>query len=225
MVFAAASLDGALSEIAAAYESRSKDAVSFNFAGSNLLARQILAGAPADVFFSADSAQMDVVERAGLVAARDRVDLLSNALVVVVPADGDAPPTLPQDLVRVERLALADPRAVPAGLYARRWLESLGLWEEIEGHVVPLQDVRAALAAVASGNADAAVVYASDALGSERVRIAFRVPPAAGPEIVYVVAPLVGARETAARRLVEWLQGPEAAQVFRNHGFLVRAAR
>ncbi len=225
MVFAAASLDDALSEIASAYESRSEDAVSFNFAGSNLLARQILAGAPADVFFSADAAQMDVVETAGLVAARDRVDLLSNALVVVVPADGEARPTWPQDLVRVERLALADPRAVPAGIYARRWLESLGLWNEVERHVVPLPDVRAALAAVASGNADAAVVYASDALGSARVRVAFRVPPAEGPEIVYVVAPLVRSHETAARRLVEWLQGPEAAQVFRNHGFLVRAAR
>jgi len=126
-VFAAASLADALTEIGRDLEARSGPHLAFNFGASSDLARQILAGAPADVFFSADAAQMDRLQRAGLVQAGDRLDVLSNTLVVVVPA-GD-PRTLsgPAEIASFPRLALAEPSSVPAGVYARTYLESVGL--------------------------------------------------------------------------------------------------
>jgi molybdate transport system substrate-binding protein len=162
------------------------------------------------------------VERAGRVRAEDRVRLLSNTLVVVVPASASAAPRTAADLAAVRRLALGDPEAVPAGVYARQWLESRGLWASLVGRVVPTLNVRAALAAVESGNADAGVVYRTDAALSRRVRVAFEVPREEGPGIVYVVAPLEGSRP-AARDLVRYLRSAEATRVFERHGFLVLA--
>jgi molybdate transport system substrate-binding protein len=144
LVFAAASLTDVLEELARGFESATGHRVLFNFAGSNDLARQIRAGAPADVFLSADVSQMDAVERDGLVRAGERVALLSNALVVVVPAHAAAAPASPAELVAVRRLALADPQAVPAGVYARRWLEARGLWPALRERVVRAGRVRGA---------------------------------------------------------------------------------
>ena len=175
-VYAAASLTEALKEVAQGFEKSTGHKVVFNLGGSNDLARQIKAGAPADVFFSADKAQMDGLEAAGLVRAQDRVDVLSNVLVVVVPAASTARLSGPGDLPAVSRLALADPQAVPAGVYARTWLESIGLWDKLEDKVVPTLNVRAALAAVESENADAGIVYRTDAAISKRVKVAFEVP-------------------------------------------------
>lgn len=219
-VFAAASLADALAELGAAFEARSGHRLAFNFGGSNDLARQIRAGAPADVFFSADEAQMDVVERAGRVRPADRVSLLSNTLVVVVPASSGAGLRGPRDLVRVRRLALGDPEAVPAGVYARAWLEAAGLWESLAGKLVPTLNVRAALAAVESGNVDAAVVYRTDAVLTRRARVAFEVAREHGPKIIYAVAPLIGS-PPAARDFVTSLRSAEAARIFEKHGFLV----
>jgi molybdate transport system substrate-binding protein len=220
-VFAAASLTDALQEIGGSYRNETGTAVGFSFGASSDLARQIVAGAPADVFFSADTAQMDAVEKAGLVAPGDRVDLLSNVLVVIEGAGAISTLAAPADLAGVRRLALADPEAVPAGVYARKWLESIGLWELLQQRVVPLLDVRAALAAVASGNADAAIVYRTDAALSKRVRIAFEVPKAEGPSILYVVAAISSSRNPAARAFVKRLRSAEAARVFEKHGFIV----
>ncbi len=229
MVFAAASLSDALRELAPAWTTQSGDPVEFNFGASSDLARQIIAGAPADVFVSADAAQMDAVERAGLVSRQDRVDLLSNVLVVVEQAGKGAGrpggPTHPEGLAAVSRLALADPQAVPAGVYARAWLESIGLWERVAPRVIPLLDVRAALAAVASGNADAAIVYRTDAALSNRVRIAFEVQRSEGPPIVYVAAPLLRFPGSSARAFVAWLGSPPARRVFERHGFLAPGPR
>ena len=111
----------------------------------------------------------------------DREDLLSNRLVVVVPAAAAASSMTAEDLAGVRRLALGDPRAVPAGIYARRWLERRGLWERVRDRVVPTLDVRAALAAVESGNVDAGIVYRTDAAISKRVRVALEVPAGRGP--------------------------------------------
>jgi len=126
-VFAAASLADAVAEIGRAFEAASGHHLAFNFGGSNDLARQIEAGAAADVFFSADSLQMDRLVRAGLVRAAERVELLSNQLVIVVPASSPRRLGGPAELATFPRLALADPEAVPAGLYARAYLESIGL--------------------------------------------------------------------------------------------------
>jgi molybdate transport system substrate-binding protein len=220
-LYAAASLTDALKDVAKGFEKGTGHKVAFNFGGSNDLARQIKAGAPADVFFSADEAQMDGLEAAGLVRAEDRVDVLSNVLVAVVPAASTVRLAGPRDLPAVHRLALADPQAVPAGVYARTWLESIGLWSAVEGRVVPTLNVRAALAAVESENADAAIVYRTDARISRGVRVAFEVPRGQATAIVYPLAPVAGSKKRATTELVRYLTSPPAREVYRRHGFVV----
>jgi molybdate transport system substrate-binding protein len=219
VVFAAASLADALREIGAAFEAETGHRVVLSLGGSNDLARQIRAGAPAEVFVSASAERMDEVERAGLVRAGDRVDLLSNRLVVIVPATAAAVSMSAEDLLAVQRLALGDPQAVPAGIYARRWLEKRGLWERLRDRVVPTLDVRAALAAVESGNADAGVVYRTDAAISKRVRVALEVPEGEAPRIVYPAALLTTSRGPAARAFFEHLRSLAARAVFERLGF------
>jgi molybdate transport system substrate-binding protein len=224
-VYSAASLTDALEEVARVFEKETGHKVILNFGGSNDLARQIKAGAPADVFFSADSAQMDGLEAAGLVRAHDRVDLLSNVLVVVAPAASAARIGAAQDLLALRRLALADPQAVPAGVYARTWLQSVGLWDKLKDKVVPTLDVRAALAAVEAGHADAGIVYRTDAAISKRVRVAFEVPRAEGPPIVYPLAPIAASKKPATAQLVRHLTSERARAVYRRFGFLVLSER
>ena len=219
VVFAAASLADALREIGSAFEARTGHRVVLSLGGSNDLARQIRAGAPAEVFVSASTERMDEVERAGLVRTADRVDLLSNRLVVVVPAAAATVLATAEDLVGVRRLALGDPQAVPAGIYARQWLDKRGLWERLRDRVVPTLDVRAALAAVESGNADAGIVYRTDATISKRVRVALEVPAAEAPRIVYPAALLATSRGPAARAFYEHLRSPAAREVFGRLGF------
>jgi len=220
-VFAAASLADALGEIGKAWEAASGRRAVFNFGASSDLSRQIRAGAPADVFFSADEAQMDALEREGLLRAADRHDLLSTTLVVIVPSASAARVSGARDLLAFKTIALADPQAVPAGVYARTWLEGLGLWSEIAPRVVPALHVRAALAAVESENADAGIVYRTDAAASKRARIAFEVPRAEGPKIVYPVAPLSRSPRQAAAAFAAYLRSPQARAVFTRYGFLV----
>jgi molybdate transport system substrate-binding protein len=223
LVFAAASLTDALGEIGRHFEASSGDRVVFAFGASHDLARQIRAGAPADVFFSADLGGMDALEAAGLVRANDRVNVLSNALVIVVPSSSASSVRAPSDLLCLDRIALADPQAVPAGLYARTYLESIGLWEALRPKVVPTLDVRAALAAVASGQVEAGIVYRTDAHLSRGVRVAFEVPREAGPSIVYPLAPLASSLKPATRDFVRYLLSPRAREVYGKHGFVVLA--
>ncbi len=218
-VFAAASLTDALEEIAPGFEKRTGHKLVFNFGGSNDLARQIKAGARADVFFSADEPQLDGLEAAGLVRPQDRVNVLSNVLVVIVHSTSAVSLAGARDLTRLKRLALADPQAVPAGVYARTWLESLGLWDQLQAKVVPMLNVRAALGAVESENADAGIVYRTDAAISKRVKIAFEVPRAQGPAIVYPLAQV--SKGPAAADLARYLNSEPARVVYRKHGFVV----
>ncbi|MDQ6802292.1 MAG: molybdate ABC transporter substrate-binding protein [Acidobacteriota bacterium] len=212
-VSAAASLMDALGEIARKYQ---KAAIVFNFGASSLLSRQIIEGAPADVFISADEIQMDRLQQRGLVALRKNI--LSNTLVVVVPAGSRIAIRSPNDLASVGRIALAQPDSVPAGVYAKAWLVKAGVWDRVAGKVVPTENVRAALAAVESGNVDAGIVYATDI--SRKVRVAFRVT--SGPKITYPAAVLTQSRErAAARRFLDYLQSDPARQVFRRYGFLL----
>lgn len=216
-VYAAASLRDVLRDVAAA-RAGTGDALVFNFAGSNVLALQIQAGAPADVFFSADARRMDALEANGLLRPGTRHDVLTNRLVVVVPASRPSGVRSPQDLLGVRRLALAETRSVPAGVYARQYLEGAGLWATLRDRVVPTENVRAALAAVESGNVDAGIVYATDARASKRVRVAFEIED--GPHILYPVAVLQRARQPeAALRFVEFLSSDAARTVFEAHGF------
>jgi molybdate transport system substrate-binding protein len=224
-VFAAASLTDSLKEIGADYQKQTGQGVAFNFEGSSVLARQIEEGAPADIFFSADETQMDRLAEKSLIDPATRHDRLGNTLVVVVPADSTLEIHSASDLAQdvVKQIALADPKAVPAGVYAKAWLKKLQLWEAIEPKVVPTENVRAALAAVASGNVEAGVVYKTDAAISKRVKIAYEVPRADGPDIRYPVAIVKGSQQPdAARAFLKYLDSDEAAKVFKQFGFAVR---
>ena len=222
-VFAAASLTDALKEVAPEYELESGDKLVFNFAGSNALARQIKEGAPADVFFSADEIQMDNLDKAGLIEPATRDDLLSNTLVIVVPEDGPSELTLAAlGEPALKRLALADPKSVPAGVYAREYLARLGLWKAVEPKIVPTENVRGALAAVESGNVEAVIVYKTDAAISKSVRIVHEAAPAEGPRIVYPVAVVKDSRNAGASwKFFEYLKSEPALAVFRKFGFII----
>nr|AYM52739.1 molybdenum ABC transporter periplasmic molybdate-binding protein [Archangium disciforme] len=222
LVFAAASATNALQELGPAFTQATGHEVRFAFGASGDLARQAKAGAPADAFLSADVLRLRALEGVGLVQPGTRVDLLSNRLVVVVPVGAEGRLAGPADLRGVRRLALADPVAVPAGVYAKGWLEKAGLWREVESKVVPALDVRAALAVVEAGRVDAGVVYATDAAQSKRVRVAFEVPEAEAPRIVYPVAALAkGKAPEAGRAFVRFLRTDAAREVFTRHGFRV----
>jgi molybdate transport system substrate-binding protein len=222
-VFAAASLSDALKEIARLYEPGSGDKLRLNLSASSTLARQIKEGAPADVFFSADEAKMDALAKAGLIATDTRVSLLSNTLVIVVNADGGAAVNKPSDLTAstVGRLALAETQTVPAGIYAKEYLQRAALWEKIRARVVPTENVRACLAAVESGNVDAGIVYKTDALISKKVKIACEISAPDGPKISYPLAIVKDSKNiAAARRFVAYLSSAEARAVFVKYGFL-----
>src|ERR1700720_4726950 len=176
-VHAAASLSDAMNEIGRAYEKQSGDKLRFNFGASSMLARQIEEGAPGDLFFSADEAKMDALEKKDLLVPGTRRSLLSNLLVIVVPADASAAPKSAADLAKPEfkKIALAEPQTVPAGIYAREYLQKLGLWDAVKEKVVPTENVRAALAAVESGNVDVGIVYKTDSLISKKVKVAVEI--------------------------------------------------
>jgi molybdate transport system substrate-binding protein len=224
-VFAAASLTESLNEIAAAYETQSTDRIIFNFGASSTLARQIEEGAPADIFFSADEAKMDRLEGKGLILKETRKSFLSNSLVIVVAADGGAMIESPKDLAtdKVKRLALAEPNSVPAGIYAREYLEKQHLWSAVEAKVVPTENVRGALAAVEAGNVEAGIVYKTDAAISRKVKVACQIPARDTPDIHYPAAVVRGSKRLeAAKAFLEYLATEEAGKVFERHGFVVR---
>ena len=220
-IFAASSLTDALGEALDRFEaSHPEIRVVPQYGASSDLARQILAGAPAHLFFSADERQMDRVAAGGMIEPEWRRDVLSNQLVVVESRTAPNPIRGPGDLEGPFRIALADPEAVPAGVYARQYLEKKGLWERLRSRVVPTLDVRAALAAVASGNVGAGFVYRTDAGLDPRVRVAFEVPRDEGPKIRYPLAVVRGAPEDA-RTLFRFLDSSEARDGFERHGFVL----
>jgi molybdate transport system substrate-binding protein len=222
-VFAAASLSDALKELVPPYETKSDDKLRFNFGASSMLARQIKEGAPADVFFSADEAKMDDLAASGLIAIDTRRTLLSNTLVIVVHVHNGAAVTHPRDLGAdiVRRIALAETQTVPAGIYAREYLQKFGWWDQVSAKVIPMENVRATLAAVEAGNADAGIVYQTDALISKKVRIAYPIPASEGPKITYPLAVTAESKQgEAARRFAAFLASEEARAVFSKYGFL-----
>jgi len=219
LVFAAASLSEVLTEIGRDYEASGGGKVAFNFAGSNDLARQIEAGAPAAVFLSANRAQVERLEKTGKVKPGASFPLLGNILVVIAPRESATPPvTGARDLLRFERLSLADPAAVPAGVYAKAWLEKEGIWPQLAPKIVPALDVRAALAAVAAGNLPAGIVYATDATRSPKVKVIYRVPADVTPDLRYYAAP-VAPGSPAAAAFLAFLKGPRAREIFLRAGF------
>jgi molybdate transport system substrate-binding protein len=222
LVSAAVSLSAALEELGPQYTRAAGVPVRFNFAASNVLARQIVEGAAVDAFISADEAQMGVVADAGLLDAGTRVVLLTNRLAVVTRGDWPRPLHQLADLggQDVRRIAVGDPAAVPAGVYARQALERAGLWPTVQPRLVPTVSVRAALAAADEGNADAAIVYRTDVVAARHARLAFVLEPGEAPPIVYPAAVTTRApNASAARAWLKWLRGPTARATFERHGF------
>ena len=231
VVSVAASLHDALAEIAGLFRAATGVTVALNTGGSNTLARQIVEGARVGVFISADTIQMDLVERAGRLVPGTRTRLLTNELAIIVP-DNSTPrrkvrvagaPDNARRTVTMEqlleggiaRLAMGEPNAVPAGVYARRFFERQGAWARLQPKVVPFPTVRAVLAAVEAGRVDAGVVYRTDAM-TARVHVIGR---AADLDIVYPAAVVRGSGEPGARRFLEFLQTPQARAVFTKYGF------
>jgi len=223
-VYAAASLTDVLKEIAANYEKQSSDKIVFNFGASSILARQIIERAPADIFFSADEAKIDILQIGGLIVNDTRRDMLSNSLVIVVPNDSKLAIASPNDLLtKTQKIAIAEPRAVPAGIYTKEYLSGLGLWEKLKPKIVPTENVRAALAAVESGNVDAGFVYKTDADISKKVKIAFSVPIEKGPAIRYPVAIVKESKNRlGAENFLRYLQSDNARKLFERYGFIVK---
>lgn len=221
-VFAAASLQEALDAAARAFEKASGHRVVVSYAGSNALARQVEAGAPAELFLSADADWVAYLQARGLAAAPPR-PLLGNELVLVAPAGSAVRLELRPGVdlaapLGARRIALANPEAVPAGRYARAALESLGAWPSVRARVAAADNVRAALALVARGEAALGVVYRTDALAEPRVRIVAAFPAGSHPPIVYPLLRLKRAGPAAAG-FEAWLSGAEARAVFERHGF------
>jgi len=223
LVAAAGSLTDVLKELSAAYQSKSKNTVNFNFGPSSTLARQIEEGAPADMFFSADLAQMDDLDKNGRLEPGTRKNLLSNQLVIVVPSDSKLAIASPKDLLKseVKKIALAGP-PVPVGVYSSKYLGAEGLWDQIKPKVVPVQDVRATLASVESGNVEAGFVYKTDAAVSKKVKIVYEVPINKGPKIVYPVAIVKESkRKDPSRDFLNYVQIPASKELFKKYSFVV----
>lgn len=226
LVSAAASLAEVMAQLARAYEARTGVRVMVNTGASNTLARQIAAGARVDLFISADEAQMDAVS--GDILFGTRVDLLSNQLAIAVAADRPRTMRSARDLMdpAIKRIALGDPAAVPAGVYAKTYLEKLGIWKQLAARVVPAASVRLALAAVENGAADAAIVYRTDLAAARRTTLALAIPASEGPRIVYPAAVLrAGRHRDAGVRLLSWLRDAEASGIFRAAGFVPLSAK
>jgi molybdate transport system substrate-binding protein len=224
VVSAAASLTDVLKEISSAYQTKSKHTVKFNFGSSSSLARQIDEGAPADIFFSADLPQTDNLDKKGRLEPGTRKNLLSNQLVIIVPADSKLTLSSPKDLLKgeVKRIALAEPSSVPVGVYSSKYLADEGLWEQVKPKVVPVQDVRATLASVESGNVEAGFVYKTDAAVSKKVKVVYEVPIHRGPQITYPVAIVKESkRKEAARDFMNFVLSPVGKERFKKHGFVL----
>lgn len=227
-VFAAASLGDALSDLGAAWDGTTGQGVTLVLAGSSTLARQIDAGAPADVYVSANATWMDWLAEQGRVLPDSRVDIASNRLVLVAHApdfESEADITPQTDILTglgaSGRLAIALPEAVPAGIYAKTALEALGLWGDLSTRLAPTDNVRAALALVALGEAPLGIVYATDAVADPRVRVAGVFPDQSHPPIRYPAAAVADSPNSdAARAFVAWLAQDAAQAILAQHGFL-----
>ena len=224
-VFAAASMKTALDEVAAHFTETTGNEVVISYAGSNALAKQIIDGAPADIYISANTAWMDEVEGAGMIAEDARRDILGNTLVLIAHDDiapiEIGPETDLQGMIGDGKLAMALVDSVPAGQYGKAALESLGLWASVEGSVAQADNVRAALALVALNEAPYGIVYATDAAAEDRVHVAGTFPADSYPTVTYPTALLTGAADQADRDFFAALSDEAADAIFAENGFKV----
>lgn len=226
VVFAAASLRSALDPLAETFEAATGHEVTISYAGSNTLARQIIEGAPADIFLSASTEWMDAVEQAGAVVPGTRRDLLGNRLVLIAhdPAADGVDLTGDTDLPALlggGRLAMALVDSVPAGQYGKEALTRLGLWDGVSGSVAQADNVRAALALVSTGEAPYGIVYATDAAADPAVHVVGTFPAGSHAPITYPVALLTESADAGDKAFLDSLSSDSAARVFAGQGFAV----
>jgi molybdate transport system substrate-binding protein len=227
-VFAAASTTNAVTEIGDIFSKRNQERFLPSFASSSTLAKQIENSAPADVYISANVRWMNYLEEKQLIETGTRIDLLSNRIVLIVPGDSGviqvqlAPGFDLLTIIGDGRLSMGDPDHVPAGIYGKHALESLGVWASIEKRVARSKDVRAALALVERGEAPVGLVYATDAAITNKVKVVGTFPQTCHPPIIYPVAVVAGKRSPATERFMALLRSSEARAVFEKYGFTVR---
>lgn len=224
-ISAAASLKDAMDIIAQAYQDKHPEvALKFNFGGSGSLQQQISQGAPVDLFFSAAEDKFRVLVEQGAIAPEDGRALLGNSLVLVVPKDhATVEDFFDLAATKVERISIGTPETVPAGTYAKEALQSLGLWSKLEAKVVYAKDVRQVLSYVETGNVEAGIVYKTDALASDKVKIAAEAAPATHSPISYPVGIIKASKNyEAAKEFYQYLQSDEAVKVFEEYGFTIK---
>lgn len=221
-ISAAISLQNTLQDIAGLYHEQHPNAtVHLNLGASGTLQRQIEQGAPVDLFISAAPSEMDALENKDLILRDTRQNLVTNSVVLIAPAGRNLIHHF-QDLAApfVKVVAIGDPRSVPAGKYAEEVLTHFGLYSKLEPKFVLASDVRQVLTYVETGNADAGIVYETDALTTQRVTVVLTAPPGSHSPVIYPVAVIKTSRDLAAAKALEsFLLGPQSAAVFRKYGF------
>ncbi|WP_368905263.1 molybdate ABC transporter substrate-binding protein [Taklimakanibacter lacteus] len=225
-VFAAASLKNALDAVSAAWKAEAGSEARATYAASSALARQIEQAAPADVFVSADLDWMDYLDGKKLIRADTKKVLLGNALVLVAARSSGVELELKQGVdlagaLQGGKLAVGDVKAVPAGRYAKAALEKLGLWASVEKSLAQSENVRAALALVARGEARLGIVYATDARAEDKVEVAGVFPEDSHPPIVYPAAVISSSKNPDAEAFVTYLSSPKAQEIFTAQGFTI----
>jgi molybdate transport system substrate-binding protein len=227
-VFAASSLKNALDDAAKIYQAKTGDKVTISYAASSALAKQIEGGAPADIFFSADLDWMDYLQEKKLIDVGSRRSLLGNTLVLIAPKNSTVSLTIEKNFPLLQalgpdgKLAMGQVDSVPAGKYGKAALTYLGVWDSVAPRVAQAENVRAALAFVAKGEAPLGIVYGTDAKSEPAVRVLGTFPADSHPKIVYPVALLASASaKPEARKFLEFLLSPEAAPSFEAQGFSI----
>lgn len=228
VVFAAASLKNALDAVNAAWRQETGKSAVISYAASSALAKQIEAGAPADVFLSADLDWMDHLAEKGLIKTETRRELLGNSIVLIAPKGSAIRTDIVQgfalkDLLSGGKLAMAAVASVPAGRYGKASLENLGVWDSVKADVAEAENVRAALLLVSRGEAPLGIVYATDAAADAGVEVVGTFPAASHPPIVYPVAETAEGRHPDAAAFVAYLGSPRAKALFEREGFTVLA--
>jgi molybdate transport system substrate-binding protein len=222
-IFAPASMTNAMARLSAEFEAQTDNRLFFSFAGSSVLARQIEQGAPADVFISANPSWMDYLEDAGRILPETRFDLIGNRLVLIGHGNRATVEMSPDfdlaGLLAGERLVMALTEAVPAGIYGKAALITLGQWDKVQPDVVQTDNVRVALALVANREAPFGIVYATDARASASVSVLATFPPGSHPQIVYPAAAVSPGENEIALAFLEYLKTPSAQSILMEEGF------
>jgi molybdate transport system substrate-binding protein len=226
VVFAAASLKNVLDTIAKDWEAKTGKKATLSFAASSAIAKQIESGAPADLFISADLKWMDWVAERKLIDDASRKTLLGNTLVLIAPHDSAVSLKIEKGFKLAEalgdgRLAMGDPKSVPAGIYGQAALTSLGVWDQVSAKVAGAENVRVALTYVARGETPLGIVYGTDAKSEPKVKVIDTFPAESHQPIVYPAAITASSTNAEAKAFLAYLSTPEAAKVFEEQGFTV----